>query len=116
MKQNRVWTVFYCTNIVMMSILLHGCAGTTHTHTTPSVPLVVTTETHTKVEELVKNPETAGYEMMVVSEEWSRTVSTDPPRTPNAHTNHGHSTGGTDWAVYALSLFIIGVNLYLLSN
>ena len=118
MKQNRVWTVFYCTSIVMMSILLHGCASTIQL-----VPLVGTTETHTKVEQRVKTPETGAYEMKVVSEERTKTQSSMtgnnlfvPPRTPNAHTKHGHSTGKTDWVVYTASLLIIAVNLYLLSK
>ena len=72
MRQNRIWTAFYCTSIIMMLILFHGCAGTTHTPVTQSAP-IVTTETHTVVEQLVKNPETGAYEMKVVSEERIRT-------------------------------------------
>ena len=83
MKQSRVWTVFYATSVIIMLILLHGCAGTMQTHTTQSVPLI-TTETRTKVEQRVKNPETGDHEMMVVSEERARTVSTttSTPSTP----------------------------------
>ena len=114
-----------------MSILLHGCAGTAHTPTTQPVPLM-TTETHTKVEQLVKNPETGAYEMMVVSEERVRTVRERvvyrqhadltgnnvfyPPRTPNVHTNQGHSAGKTDWEFYALNVLIIAVNLCIISQ
>ena len=120
MKQSRVWTVFYCTSVIFMSILLHGCAGTRHTPTTQSVP-IVTTETHTIVEQRVKSPETSAYEMKVVSEERARTVSTqtgetvfDPPRSPNAHTKHGHSAGNTGWYFYTLSLFLAA--FYLLNH
>ena len=74
MQHASVFTVFYCASIVLMLILLYGCAGTTHTPMTQSVP-IVTTETHTVVEQLVKNPETGAYEMKVVSEERTRTTT-----------------------------------------
>ena len=74
MKHASVFTVFYCTSIVLMLVLLHGCASTTHTQTTPAVPMM-TTETHTTVEQRVKNPETGDYEMKVVSEEHTKTQS-----------------------------------------
>ena len=149
MKHARVFTVFYCTSIVMMLIFLHGCAGTMHTSATQSVPTVttethtkveqlvenpktgvyemevvreehtkttVTTETHTKVEQLVENPETGVYEMKVVREEHTKTQPPMPPRTPNAHTTHGHSAGKTDWGFYALNVLIIAVKLYMLMS
>ena len=122
MKKHRVWPVFYCTSIVMMAILLHGCAGTTHTPATQSVP-TVTTETHTIVKQRVQNPETGGFEMKVVREERTQTQSPMTgnnvfvvPRPPHAHTNPGHSTQGTDWVVYTAGLLIIAVNLYWLSK
>lgn len=74
MQHASVFTVFYCASIVLMLILLYGCAGTTHTPMTQSEP-IVTTETHTVVEQLVKNPETGAYEMKVVSEERTRTTT-----------------------------------------
>ena len=74
MQYANVFTVFYGASIVLMLILLYGCAGTIHTPMTQSVP-IVTTETHTVVEQLVKNPETGAYEMEVVSEERTRTTT-----------------------------------------
>ena len=122
MKHASMFTVFYCTSIVLMLVLLHGCASTTHTQTTPAVPMM-TTETHTVVEQLVKNPETGDYEMKVVSEEHTKTQSTMtgnnafvPPHTPSAHANPGHSAGKTDVGFYALNVLIIAVNLYLMSH
>ena len=122
MKMPCVWTVFYCTSLVVMAILLQGCAGTTHTPASPSVS-TVTTQTHTIVKQRVRNPETGGYEMKVVREERTQTQSSmtgnnvsNPPLPPNAHTKHGQSTGETDWVVYTAGLLIIAVNLYLLSK
>ena len=106
-KHGSVFTVCYCTSIVLTFILLYSCAGTTHTQTTQSVP-ILTTETETVVWKRVKNPETGVTEMRLVSKEHTKTQT---PTAPKA----GHSAQKTDWGFYAVCYLIIGVSYLIIA-
>ena len=111
MRSIRFLTAFYSATLIVMFILLQGCGGTTHTHVAQYEPRV-TTETHTVEEQRVKHPETGAYSMEVVSAERTKTLSSrtdanvfEPPRPPDAHTEHGYPDGNTGWYFYSVCLF-----------
>ena len=121
-KHDSVFTGFYCTSIVLTLIFFSSCSGATYTQTKQEVP-ILTTETETVVRKPVENPETGVYEMRVVSKTHTKThtrmtENNVPLRPPNAHTNAGHSAEkkDDDWEFYALSLLIMALSLYVVSN
>lgn len=79
-KQSPVLTLFYSISVVVMFIFLHGCAVPPS-----SQPVLLTTETQTIVEKRVKNPETGAYEMRVVRETHTKTLSSRTGKLVSEH-------------------------------